>query len=133
MMDISAFRNSPKLSIALAASTIGFFFDFIGICVSQANWPTQANSILGTNPLAIMWFYLFFYLFWIMLITFAVLSNSVPTYRFLLLAFTAITIAFLPDDMNQSLNWTVLKAPSSGLALKVAGLIMFFFPVVRYN
>lgn len=125
------FRKSPKLSVAILFSYVGLFFNFLGICIAQGD---IANRNVGsTNIYGLLWYYVFFYTFWIAAVTYCFVSNTIQANRLIIVALTTITLSFVPSDIESSLVRTGIlfsTGTSSGNSLKVAGLVILFFPAL---
>jgi hypothetical protein len=129
-IDIQNLKNNLKNNFKLTALVVvfgtGVVFDFFGLIIAQSAMPA-----ISPNPLGLPWFWLFFYLYWVVAVVLVIALDALKMYRFLLLALTTLLVAFIPLDLQYSLNLTVsFGAAASGGGLKVAGLIFQIFPAL---
>ena len=129
-------REHYKITFATLLSVIGLFFNFIGLCVEQAG--RNSENISGSfpaNPIGLSWYLLIFYLVWASVVFVAAGFDVMKTYRFSLLALTAVALSYVPNDTHSALMGTLgfsnNSSVSAGSGLRAAGLIILFFPVVR--
>ena len=125
---LSNLRKNYKFTLPLVISAVGVFFNFIGLCVTQSTFKYSL-----ANPLGMSWYLLFFYFAWCSAIFVAAGYDAMQTYRFLMLALTAVAISYAAPDIHSALieQSLINSNASAGAGLRAAGLIIYIFPVVR--
>ncbi|KAJ3270217.1 Transmembrane osmosensor [Terramyces sp. JEL0728] len=125
---METFQKAPRLFLALFVAELGWLLDFIGVAVAQSDL-----SYSKYNPLGLQWYFLFAYLAFIILLTLTIYTDSLKTYKGLLVNLNTLTLAFLPFDIDNAINVAYL-APASNLAggssTRIAGLIIMVFPMI---
>merc|ERR1719223_1841952 len=129
MIQLAALKTNSRIAISAIAVTAGVFFDFIGLCVQQSALNsaivTQNFNILGLN-----WYWVFLYLAWVLSVVLAAGTDSLKTYRFLLLGLTSVVVATIPIDIHDAVSVSATQGSfGTGAVLRVIGLIFAFFPV----
>lgn len=133
MIHVENLRESYKITLLLLVASLGVFFDFVGVCMEQSGLNSVANNVnTGPNKLGADWYFLFFYVFWLVSMVLVTGSGSLRTYRFFLLALTAVALSYIPGDTHFALQNTnsSVSSVASGGGLKAAGLIILSFPVL---
>ncbi|KAJ3260125.1 Transmembrane osmosensor [Boothiomyces macroporosus] len=128
------FRAQPKYSISIAVSLvrhaliqIAVILDFIGICIAQSALPYEK-----VNPLGLGWYFFFVYLLWTLILTCTIYFQTLSTYNSLLTQLTTLALAFLPFDLNGSLQGSTSRdnSFSAGNGIRVAALVILVFPLI---
>ncbi|KAJ3270216.1 hypothetical protein HDV01_000433 [Terramyces sp. JEL0728] len=119
--------KSPRLYFGLAFVEIGWILDLVGIALEQSD--IQYRRI---NPIGLQWYFLFVYLFLIILFNCTVFTDTVKTYRMLLLGTTVLSLAYIPFDIDTALHMQVdvSNSLSNVNPVKVAGLIIMAFLIL---
>jgi hypothetical protein len=129
-MNFENFKQDKKLAICTISSLVGFSFNFLGICIAQGGQPFSAF-----NPYGLQWYFMFWYLLWIGLMAMSQMTATIHLHKSLLLAWTTLTLAFLPLDIERSLSAAHSRVSPFGNGLKIAGSIMLFasiFPALVF-
>ncbi|KAJ3260127.1 hypothetical protein HK103_001203 [Boothiomyces macroporosus] len=119
--------NSPRLYFGLVFLEIGWILDLVGIALEQSDIRYQR-----INPIGLQWYFLFVYLFMILLFNSAAYTNTIKTYRMLLLGLTVLSLAYIPFDIDAALHMQVdVNSYLSNVnPIKVVGLIIMAFLIL---
>jgi SHO1 osmosensor len=99
---------------------LGVLFYFVGSAVKQSEFNNSVATIaINFNPIASAWFETFYFLFLLISIVIAILSNAIHSYKLALLAFLAVGFSSLISSLNDNIYIT----SSAGSALLAAGAI----------
>ncbi|KAJ3324275.1 Transmembrane osmosensor [Boothiomyces sp. JEL0866] len=113
--------NTPRLYFGLVFFEIGWIIDLIGIALEQSD--IQYRRI---NPIGLQWYFLFVYLFTILVFNGSLYTDTVKTYRMVLLGLTVLSLAYIPFDIDAALHMQVdvNNYLSNVSPIKVVGLII---------
>ena len=120
-------QKNLKISIVLLVGILGQFFNFIGLCVVQSGLNSKATGTSIPNPLGLGWFFLCFYVFYFVFVVLTTIHDSTITYRFLLLALTAVSLTFIPLEIQSAVAFTPVDYIRGGAIVKTLGLVILFF------
>lgn len=88
-MALSNLVENKVLLLSVLFAILGWFLEFIGICILQGNFNSTANNNSNALSFAISFFYPLSFTWWVTIyhllvvlgLVFAVLNNVVATYR----------------------------------------------------
>ncbi|KAJ3088375.1 Transmembrane osmosensor [Quaeritorhiza haematococci] len=111
-MSVSAITSNFGYLSTLALSGLGWFFYFVSVCFEQ-------SLVFGTigDP----WWWLIYHAILIGGIAYAIMTNSVPTYRLAIVAFLSIALSRIFGELN------VVYFANTAAALRATGLFFLVF------
>ncbi|KAJ3324276.1 Transmembrane osmosensor [Boothiomyces sp. JEL0866] len=125
---METFHRAPRLFLALFVVELGWVLDFIGVALAQSDIPYAKY-----NPLGLQWYFLFAYLTFILLVNVTVYTDTLKTYKNLLVNLNTLILAFIPFDLDNAVNVANLGSTSNltgGSNTRIAGLIIMVFPLI---